>query len=393
MSIKIHHGPNGSYKTSGAIQDDAVRALKDGRTVVTNIRGFTLERATKVFPDLPETANIINLDLESTDDLNRMRLWWHWVPQGAFVIFDETQILFPKSWREADLAKFDYPGGLEKAQEDKRPINWLDAWTRHRHFGWDVVLTTPNITYIRDDIRATCEMAYKHSNLAAIGWKGRYKEAMHPPHQNIPTGEFVNEIKKIKPTTFQLYESTATGTHRDTTAGKSILRNPKLLFFVTLTVGLILFMFASGKANPLASLSPREKPLETVEVGNEKGSTTSAVVSAVPDADRSASSVRVKTDSLSMVNHPFKGRTIYIMGLLQNERKRLFWLSLETEETILQLNSDDLVKSGYQITYISDCVAKLTYQNYSDFITCKGAFVASTTVPSVVNPVDAMRSK
>ncbi|HHX7062621.1 TPA: zonular occludens toxin domain-containing protein, partial [Pseudomonas aeruginosa] len=24
MSIKIHHGPNGSYKTSGAIQDDAV---------------------------------------------------------------------------------------------------------------------------------------------------------------------------------------------------------------------------------------------------------------------------------------------------------------------------------------------------------------------------------
>ncbi|HEP9310628.1 TPA: hypothetical protein VDV39_005850, partial [Pseudomonas aeruginosa] len=27
MSIKIHHGPNGSYKTSGAIQDDAVPAL------------------------------------------------------------------------------------------------------------------------------------------------------------------------------------------------------------------------------------------------------------------------------------------------------------------------------------------------------------------------------
>ncbi|HGX3586558.1 TPA: zonular occludens toxin domain-containing protein, partial [Pseudomonas aeruginosa] len=28
MSIKIHHGPNGSYKTSAAIQDDAVPALK-----------------------------------------------------------------------------------------------------------------------------------------------------------------------------------------------------------------------------------------------------------------------------------------------------------------------------------------------------------------------------
>ncbi|HCW0923111.1 TPA: hypothetical protein OW404_005205, partial [Pseudomonas aeruginosa] len=24
MAIKIHHGPNGSYKTSGAIQDDLI---------------------------------------------------------------------------------------------------------------------------------------------------------------------------------------------------------------------------------------------------------------------------------------------------------------------------------------------------------------------------------
>lgn len=60
MSIKIHHGPNGSYKTSGAIQDDAVPALKDGRVIITNVRGFTLERAYQVFPDLPNTAEIIN---------------------------------------------------------------------------------------------------------------------------------------------------------------------------------------------------------------------------------------------------------------------------------------------------------------------------------------------
>lgn len=71
MSIKIHHGPNGSYKTSGAIQDDAVPALKDGRVIITNVRGFTLERAYQVFPDLPNTAEIINLDLESLEDLER----------------------------------------------------------------------------------------------------------------------------------------------------------------------------------------------------------------------------------------------------------------------------------------------------------------------------------
>ncbi len=121
MSIKIHHGPNGSYKTSGAIQDDAVPALKDGRVIITNVRGFTLERAYQVFPDLPNTAEIINLDLESLEDLEKMRTWFQWAPRGAFLIFDETQLLFPKSWREKDLERFDYPGGPEAAHAVRPP--------------------------------------------------------------------------------------------------------------------------------------------------------------------------------------------------------------------------------------------------------------------------------
>ncbi|EZN80132.1 zonular occludens toxin domain-containing protein, partial [Pseudomonas aeruginosa] len=189
MSIKIHHGPNGSYKTSGAIQDDAVPALKDGRVIITNVRGFTLERAYQVFPDLPNTAEIINLDLESLEDLEKTRTWFQWAPRGAFLIFDETQLLFPKSWREKDLERFDYPGGPEAAHAADRPMGWLDAWTRHRHFNWDIVLTTPNISYIRDDIRMTCEMAYKHSNLAVIGIPGRYKEAQHDAQLNRPPAD------------------------------------------------------------------------------------------------------------------------------------------------------------------------------------------------------------
>ncbi|MFU3670199.1 zonular occludens toxin domain-containing protein, partial [Pseudomonas aeruginosa] len=66
-------------------------------------------------PDLPNTAEIINLDLESLEDLEKMRTWFQWAPRGAFLIFDETQLLFPKSWREKDLERFDYPGGPEAA--------------------------------------------------------------------------------------------------------------------------------------------------------------------------------------------------------------------------------------------------------------------------------------
>ncbi len=222
MSIKIHHGPNGSYKTSGAIQDDAVPALKEGRLIITNVRGFTLERVLQVMPELPSSVDIINLDLESLDDMERMRTWFQWAPRGAFIIFDETQLVFPKAWRERDLERFDFPGGPEAAAKADRPMNWLDGWTRHRHWNWDIVLTTPNIAYIRDDIRMTCEMAYKHSNLAVIGISGRYKEAQHDAQVNRPPMEgTVIEYKRIKPDTFRLYQSTATGVTQDTKAGKA----------------------------------------------------------------------------------------------------------------------------------------------------------------------------
>lgn len=270
MSIKIHHGPNGSYKTSGAIQDDAVPALKDGRVIITNVRGFTLERAYQVFPDLPNTAEIINLDLESLEDLEKMRTWFQWAPRGAFLIFDETQLLFPKSWREKDLERFDYPGGPEAAHAADRPMGWLDAWTRHRHFNWDIVLTTPNISYIRDDIRMTCEMAYKHSNLAVIGIPGRYKEAQHDAQLNRPPADgTIIEYKRIRKQTFALYQSTATGKTQDTKAGKSLFRSPKLVLLLALLAGTIGFVSYMGpmrvigaKPDPAAS-APTPKPLPT----------------------------------------------------------------------------------------------------------------------------------
>ena len=43
MSIKIHHGFPGSYKTSGAVQDDFIPAALAGRHIVTNVRGLDNE--------------------------------------------------------------------------------------------------------------------------------------------------------------------------------------------------------------------------------------------------------------------------------------------------------------------------------------------------------------
>ncbi|QEY73069.1 zonular occludens toxin domain-containing protein [Pseudomonas denitrificans (nom. rej.)] len=402
MSIKIHHGPNGSYKTSGAIQDDAVPALKEGRVIITNVRGFTLERAYTVFPDLPNTAQIINLDLESLADLEKMRTWFQWAPRGAFLIFDETQLLFPKSWRERDLEKFDFPGGPEAAHEADRPMGWLDAWTRHRHFNWDIVLTTPNISYIRDDIRMTCEMAYKHSNLAVIGIPGRYKEAQHDAQLNRPPADgTIVEYKRIRKQTFRLYQSTATGKTQDTKAGKSLFRSPKLVLLLALLAGTIGFVSYMGPLKVVgggAQQSPDPAHSQQASAPHPQGAAVPAPAPAAAHSTLPAGAVfgQPGVSTLPLAEHPFAGRQIVVVGVVKGDKQgeqfgkkgTLYMFAItDSEGRRLMLNSQQLSESGYRVRPRSECVAELFYQSYHETIVCAGA-IPRPAQPLATPPVE-----
>lgn len=373
MAIKIHHGPNGSYKTSGAIQDDLVPALKAGRLIITNIRGLTRERVFSVFSDTPSSLEIINLDLEDIDDMERMRVWWQWAPRGAFIIFDETQLIFLKSWRDADLKRFDYPGGPEKAKADSRPINWLDAWTRHRHFNWDVVLTTPNITYIRDDIRSTSEKAYLHSNLAVIGVRGRYKESQHSAQDNKPpAAHTVVEIKKIKPETFKLYDSTATGSVSDTIAGKSIFKQPKVLFFLALPPILLWSALSDMGDSRLVGWSSAQPPAHAAQTAKPGAPAhTLPARSVVPDAVHDVSAV--PGDPVDSVDHPFAGHEFVVRGSLVNARFAVVQFGLiDVEGRELPLTNLDLAAAGYRVEMQGECVSRLTWGQTVIYALCRG---------------------
>ncbi|WP_314409628.1 zonular occludens toxin domain-containing protein [Pseudomonas kuykendallii] len=399
MAIKIHHGPNGSYKTSGAIQDDAVPALKAGRYIITNVRGFTLERVLQVMPDIPASTDIINLSLESLDDMEKMRTWFQWAPRGAFIIFDETQLVFPKAWREKDLDRFDFPGGPEEAQKADRPMSWLDGWTRHRHWNWDIVLTTPNISYIRDDIRMTCEMAYRHSNLAVIGIKGRYKESQHDAQQNrAPADGTIIEYKRIKPDTFKLYQSTATGATQDTTAGKSLFKSPKLLLLLALMAGLpvlllsfgSLSLFGGGAHKPTAPAPAAPASTGAAHPGQAAG------LPAGPPAVLRPGSVGggppVPPDP--QLNHPFAGRTFYVLGAGEGTRngkffRRVLLSIVDDEGRIFQQSSDDLAGIGYTLVYKGPCFVELTYRKWKGTATCRG----STPSEHPLQPANAIAGR
>lgn len=381
MPIKIHHGPNGSYKTSGAVWDDAVTAMKAGRVIITNVRGMSTERCLSLFPDLPDTFELIRIDTETTEGLNLARTWFHWAPRDAFLIFDEPQTIFLKKWSDKAIEQFDFPGGPDAAQAADRPCDFLDAWTRHRHWNWDVVLCTPNIRYLRDDIRQTSEMAYLHTNLGVLGQaikillRADYKEVMHNAQDNRPSadGKNIVHFRKIDKRVFELYDSTATGQHRDTFTGQSLLGSPKVLLPVGFLALVLAFMYqrtgfslatnglsaAETAAASKVVLQPPQVPVEAP---------ASVVVNDFPDALSDGS------DSASgQLTGPFSGVTLSIKGCLHNERQGVMCLyQAQHAGKTFTLKTVDLKAAGYKVVNYGLCAAEISHGASTFTAVCSG---------------------
>ncbi|WP_282367853.1 zonular occludens toxin domain-containing protein [Pseudomonas sp. PS02290] len=383
MAIKIHHGPNGSYKTSGAVWDDAVPAAKEGRLIITNVRGMSRERFCNVFDDLPDSFDVLYISHESEDGLERIRTWFQWAPRNAFLIFDEAQVIFPSNWTDKYLERFNYPGGLDAAKAADLPTNWLSAWTMHRHFNWDIILTMPNIKYLHSDIRGTSEAAYQHSNLALLGKTMKklvakdYKEAMHSAQDNkAPTdGSNIVTLRKIDTRVFKLYDSTATGVHRDTMAGKNAFASPRILFLGLVAAAVIGYVFYSSGGNPFHSpFAPQDLPAGAS--ANKVVPVQSPVPVRVPDPVRLPDQQNLPPPSMS--NDPFHDFDIVIKGSLGNEeRGTMYAFQLTKTDRSFMHTTGQMISSGYGVISRGPCVAELTFPGGSRTVVCSGSMMAN----------------
>jgi len=377
MAIKIHYGPNGTYKTSGAIWDDVRKAALAGRTIVTNIRGMSTDRVMQVIPEVPDSFKLIWLDMEDREQLQKMGRWFHWMPKGALLVFDEAQTIFRRSWRDKDLEEYAYPGGMEKAKEDERPFDWLDAWTRHRHWGWDMILTTQNLKLIRSDIREVAEVAYQHRNAALLGalFKGRYRENVHSAMEAASASNTISsKLKKVNTNVFKLYDSTATGTHTDTIGGVSIFSDVRLLLaggVLVACIGLVASRFASGEKflDPGVSLAPeRLANNETPQAVDRPPAVPPGPVA--PDRlDRS------EVDRLyGRVAEPYQSHHLRIGAHLSSKKKRqVYFVSVSPLGKMAYLSQNELQKAGYQVEVLTECLIKLTFEASARFVHCENS--------------------
>ncbi|MBF0188086.1 MAG: hypothetical protein HQL50_09170 [Magnetococcales bacterium] len=284
MSIKIHHGAPGAFKTSGAIADDLKEPVYAGRLVITNIRGLHEDRVRQVFSDqfktlVPEEWRLISLDSDSDEDRKRLATFFHWAPDGAFFIVDEVGEIWDPSITPKQLEQFDYPGGVEQAEKDNRFHRLSTAFRMHRHRQWDFVFTAQDISQVHRVVRECCELAFYHKNLDKLGMSG-YVEGMHSARTSglSPSHYQSKKRKSVPKWAFDVYQSTMTGEVTNAGFGTSIFKQAGFLFPLLVLVfagyTVVSYLLDDSKGSGLFV----EKSVSTVPKGYGKDSAAGAAV-------------------------------------------------------------------------------------------------------------------
>lgn len=86
--------------------------------------------------------------------------WWFsthkWKEGGILLIIDEAQLLFnSRDWNKT-------------GRDD-----WLEFYSQHRHFGYDIILAAQFDRMIDRQIRSLIEYEYIHRKVSNFGWRGK----------------------------------------------------------------------------------------------------------------------------------------------------------------------------------------------------------------------------
>ncbi len=351
--------------------DDFVEAVFSGRVVITNVRGLNDESRvrevlSKEFPrrKIPDSFELVWIDTETEEGIYAIQSFWSWADCGAFILIDEAQAFWPSEMRPSDWAPFALRGGVDAARIQGRPRDYPDAWTRHRHFNWDIVLTTPDIKLFHAKIRSVSEAAYIHKNQALIGIRGRYLEGMHLASNNgFSSDLFSVRHRKIPSWVFKLYQSTSTGVVSDTKAGQPMWKDPKIMGLTIFVLVIVAFLVSRG--NPLKVFRPKGPNADSVDAQNASAALDPA-------------SATVPGRPVSDPFNDLRGKTIWLLGSQSYKTETwtmetlLFELQGPDETTGAIITSDALIRLGYSVTRINRNLVSVERDGQEYFIRSRG---------------------
>lgn len=217
MAVSLYVGPPGSGKSYEAISSVVLPAFKQGRHVVTNIKGVRPDywRAT-IEPDKGRELGTISVVDEEffNDELNYPLMSRKGevlgdgaVQPGALLVIDEAYLVFPTGPVYADDKEREAKGG---GGVTKRMVEFIRT---HRHFvspdgvASDVVLISQDVMSLHPRIRAVAEFVATIRNMRHLGLAKRYRVNVYNSAKCTKASAIGESHRKYNLEIFKLYKS------------------------------------------------------------------------------------------------------------------------------------------------------------------------------------------
>ncbi|ROR99918.1 zona occludens toxin (predicted ATPase) [Sinobacterium caligoides] len=385
MTAVVHHGAPGSYKSFGIMQFKVIPALREGRVVVTNLRGFdSIDRIEAALGErFPDSAAIVAINHDK-DGFDLMAKFFHWAPQGALIFMDEVQKIYPTRIKKFDV--FDFPDGEDAAEEVGRPATVEDAFDRHRHHNWDIYMATPNIGKVHKEVRQVCEFAYRHRDLSNLlpFHKHCWKEVCHDAStsgQSLTSAIGGHKKYRADKRYFDCYKSTATGVAQESSEDKPLYKEPKLVAFGVVTLICFVFFFYN------LSRFGEDRPEELADQSASVAQTVSSA--AIADGDAAGNSLsEVSGDAVSVIQPVLMDLDAIYTGSI-NDRD---FFTFKDGDTVFNLSSEDLQAFGITVQRLSSCVVAITRGSLRRLVLCQSQTpeLRGAAMQAAVTPVSAM---
>jgi zona occludens toxin len=418
MAIVIEHGHNGSYKSSSVIWFRLLPALRAGRLVVTNVAGMWPKHKIEEFlgEKFPESAKLFRVSSQDPKYQELWRRWHHWMPIGAFVFIDECQDIYDrdvfKGQEEYNLKPIDAysnvlpadfiqlfkdvlasykPETIEECDTDDTgrvvfdeggqimyPTSPKESFMRHRHYNWDVVFATPDITSIPRPVRACCEVAFAYSSKDSFFLSRRKPRIYeHNPLENgIPTKQSVTFKRRVPLAVHMLYKSTQTGSITKSGQSSGPLSSFKVRFVLFFVIPLVFVCWGWILYTKFAVDSALPEGGEPVAA--QEGAATSADPVAVSVSNSNAGNGSPQSAFVM----PYGVAELFSTGasgaIYAGRFEGLVLFSGMRGKEELAFNSDDLVNLGYKVDYLGDCYSVVTDRN--------GRAITVNCQPRIVTP-------
>lgn len=388
--INILLGAPGGGKSYEAVVYHIITALAGGRKVITNmplvLDAFPPEQRALI--ELREATKAVRPDDATAFDTailarfsmgaGRVRTF---VPRAFANIED-----YGDPWRHPETGAGplyvidECHLALPRANTAIAVSEWFSL---HRHEFADVLLITQSYGKVCKDIVDLVQVCYRVRKAVHLGFSNRYIRKVLDGVR----GTVMNEsVRHYDPAYFKFYKSHT----KSSSAGKELEAQDIVPFWKHWTFkgaaimgGIVVYILCTRDVNILKPKMQTEKakPARVESVGAVVAAPEPVPVEAEPSTDAAENEVRPNKA------HPLAGLGLHISGYLKSATQSMYLFAVsQNGQGIYTINEVELVKSGYAVRQMNDCIAEVSFESIKFYVTCDAPRIS-------VNPAANMPAK